>query len=147
MESISNSEYVAGLAFNKTAIANDNEEINLLNGQIENLQRIQENQATQIRRQANEVSEFEDRLKEAVENDEIDGDLAKEFADIFGLELSKEYNITITASWSGTLKVPFGQSVDDFSFSVEYPTPDYSCDEFELEVDEDETDFEVSESY
>jgi hypothetical protein len=122
-------------------------EIAHLNGQIENLQRIQENQAAGIRRQAGQVSEFEDRLKDAVENGEIDGDLAKEFADIFDLELSKTYNITITASWSGTVKVPFGEDVDDFSFSVEYPTPDYSCDGFELDVDEDQTDHEISESY
>ena len=113
---------------------------------IDDLNRIIENQRGQIQRAANEESEFADRLKDAVENDEIDSDLAKEFADIFGIEMTKEYSITITATWSGTVTVPFGDSIDDLDIAVNYPEPSYSCD-FEMDVDEDSLDWDVQENF
>lgn len=95
----------------------------------------------------NQISEFEDRLKDAVEEQELDGDLAKEFADIFDLTLDKEYRIEISASWSGTVTVPFGQDVDDLSFDFPLPELSYSCNECEIDIDEDNTDFETREGY
>jgi hypothetical protein len=118
-----------------------------LHGQVENLQRIQENQATQIRLLMSNVDSFSARLMEALDNSEIDSDLAKEFADIFDLEMTKEYSVTITASWSGTVTVPFGEDIDDFEVNIEYPELSYSCSDWSLDVDEDEVDHEVSENF
>ena len=118
-----------------------------MNAEVERLNTFIENQRSAIARYANDQSEFESRLTEAIENDEIDGDLAKEFADIFGLELSKEYTISITATWSGTVTVPFGQSIDDLDISANYPEVSYSCDDFELDVNEDEIDWDVQENF
>lgn len=137
----------AGSTRLEIALADANTVIAARDGEISYLNDRLESQTKQINRYAGEQSEFESRLKEAVENDEIDSDLAKEFADIFGLELTKTYNITITASWSGTVVVPFGQNIDDLDLTVNYPEVSYSCDEFELDVDEDELDHEVSEYY
>jgi hypothetical protein len=95
----------------------------------------------------NQKSEFEDRLKDAVENDEIDGDLAKEFADIFDLTLDKEYRITLEASWTGTITVPFGFDVDNLDFEFPFPELSYSCNECDMDIDEDNTSHDVSDVY
>ena len=121
--------------------------INTLQREVERLGNVNESYAADIRTKAGMISEFEDRLKDAAQEQEIDGDLAQEFASIFNLELSKEYTITIEASWSGTVTVPFGQDVDDLDLEFQFPTLAYSCDEFELDIDEDNTDFSTSESY
>jgi hypothetical protein len=122
-------------------------QINTLQREVERLGNVNESIAADVRRKAGMISEFEDRLKDAAQEEEIDSDLAAEFAAIFELELSKSYTITIEASWSGTVTVPFGQDVDDLDLEFQFPTLAYSCDEFELDIDEDNTDFETRESY
>lgn len=121
------------------AWADLNAENGRLNMNIESLR-------SQINRYANEQSEFESRLTEAVENGEIDNDLAKEFADIFGLELTKEYVITITGSWSGTVTVPLGESIEDLDIHIDYPEVGYSSN-LEMDVDEDSIDWDVQENF
>jgi hypothetical protein len=122
-------------------------QINTLQREVERLGNVNESYAADIRRKAGMISEFEDRLKDAAQEEELDSDLAKEFADIFEFELSKKYSITINASWSGTITVPFGQDADDLSFDFPFPELSYSCNEFEMDIDEDNTDFETREGY
>jgi len=121
--------------------------INTLEREVERVTDLHQRAQTANVEYESQKSEFEDRLKDAVENSEIDGDLAKEFADIFDLSLDKEYRITIEASWSGTITVPFGFDVDDLDFEFPFPELSYSCNECEIDIDEDNTSFDVNESY
>lgn len=85
------------------------------------------------------VGEFEDRLKEALSSDEIDHDLAREFADIFDITLTKRIRFEGTASFSGTADVPFdfeGDVAD--SLSIDFSTGWGTSDLDDLDVDVDE---------
>ena len=137
------------ISFNTTEPTRDelSLRINTLEREVERLGNVNESLGSDIRRKAGMISEFEDRLKEVVEEQGIDNDLAKEFADIFEFSFTKTYNITITATWSGTVEVPFGADVDDLSVQVDYPTTNYDSDEFDLNVDEDGVEIETTESY
>jgi len=91
---------------------------------------------TVLRNRESQINAFEAELREAVTEGTIDSDLAVTFAEIFDLELSKTYNVTITGSWSGTVTVPLGLDIDDLDSEIicEYPTAGYS--DFELDINE-----------
>jgi len=62
---------------------------------------------------AGNIESAESIVKEAMENENIDSDLATELAETFGWELTKEVDVVITASIRATLTLPIGKSVSD----------------------------------
>ena len=91
------------------------------------------------------VNMFEDRLKDAVRNTEIDNDLAVEFADFFSFDLLQEVDLEITVTFRGTAKMPLNEFVEDVDWDSEL---NFSCDsnwsqiDFEVE-DVSQVDVEV----
>jgi hypothetical protein len=59
----------------------------------------------------------------ALEDENIDDDLAKEIADALGIELSRSVEVSVTVDFSLTLNIPYGSDLDDvvgdLNFSVE----------------------------
>ena len=77
-----------------------------LKGQVE-FQRTKRNQLI------SNISDAEELVKDAMENENIDSDLATGLAEAFGWELTKEVDVVITASIRATLTLPIGKSVSD----------------------------------
>lgn len=76
------------------------------------------------------IDQFEVRLKTAIEDQEIDSDLAKEFADIFSIPLERSYDVTVTVTFSGTVSVPLDFDIDDLEnhLSASLEASHYSSD-------------------
>lgn len=107
------------------------EQIEQLENQIERLQE----QIAANRRRSNL---FEEALKTAVSGEDIDLDLAKEFADIFGFTMTTTYHFEVTATFTGSVEVPIGEDFDDLEGSLSATLDlDYgSFDEFEWSTED-----------
>lgn len=85
-------------------------------------------------------------IKRAVEWGEIEADASwlEEVAEIFGWELATEVSVSFTITGTATVKMPFGKTVDDLSFSAD--SVSITCDDdnnVEVDVeDSDLTDFD-----
>lgn len=89
------------------------------------------------------VNVFEERLKDAVLNEEINHDLAEQFADIFSFDLMQEVDLEVTVTFRGTAKLPLSENVEDFDWESELSV---SCDSSWSEIDfvvEDVSDINV----
>ena len=78
------------------------------------------------------VNLFEDRLKDAVLNAEIDNDLAAEFADLFSFDLTQQIDLEITVTFRGTATLPLNEVAEDFDWESELS---FSCDSHWSEID------------
>ena len=56
-----------------------------------------------------------DNLEEYVKEqfDYIDEEISQSLVDIFGLNISKDYDVTVTVTFSGTVSVPLNYDMDD----------------------------------
>lgn len=59
----------------------------------------------------NQVAELENFLKETYTD--MDESHVEQIASIFGIQLEREYFVTITATFSGTVTAPLGYDMDD----------------------------------
>jgi type III secretion system FlhB-like substrate exporter len=93
----------------------------------------------------NNIRLFEDRLKDAILNEEIDTDLAQSFAEIFSFTLTQDVEVVFTVTFRGTASVPLNQIVDeiDWENEVSFDCNDYGS-EIEFDLYEDGVDVEVS---
>ena len=78
------------------------------------------------------VRQFEDELKDAVLNEQLDPELAQSFASIFGFDLMQEIDLEITVTFRGTAKLPLNEVGEDFDWEGEL---NFSCDSSWSEVD------------
>ena len=78
------------------------------------------------------VNDFEDQLKDAVLNEQLDPELAQSFASIFGFDLMQEIDLEITVTFRGTAKLPLNEVAEDFDWEGEL---NFSCDSSWSEVD------------
>lgn len=59
-------------------------------------------------------------LTSVIESEELDNeDAVKELVEIFGIEVLKEVAFTITVEISGTVEIPMGTELDEYSFNVD----------------------------
>jgi hypothetical protein len=76
-----------------------------------------------FRRQTNAVDDFENALKEAIQQGVIDSDLAEEFAGIFDIQLEKMYKFTVTVEYTFFVTAPMNTDpdgiVENLNFNVE----------------------------
>jgi hypothetical protein len=67
-----------------------------------------------------QFTEAKDLLTELIENEEIsDEDSVKKIVELFGIEILKEVEFTITVELTGTLQLPMGTELDEYSFNVD----------------------------
>ena len=89
------------------------------------------------------IDNLEQWLKE--QYDYIDEEFVQSLADIFGLEITKDYDVTVTVTFSGTVSVPLNYDMDglenDLSASLEshYYSADVEADFLEDRMDIDWT--------
>ena len=78
---------------------------------------------TALRRLTDKIDYFEQALKTAVEEESIDSDLAAEFADIFDIQLEKNYEFTVTVEYTFSVTAPMSTDpdsiVESLNFNVE----------------------------
>ena len=80
-------------------------------------------------------------IRKAVEWDEIDANASwlEEVADIFGWELTTETTVSFTITGTATVKLPFGKTVEDFTFITD--TVSIACEDDDVvEVDVEDSD-------
>lgn len=83
------------------------------------------------------ISSAEEWFQERLENASADEDELVELAEIFGWDTTKEVDVIITITASGTLSVPLGKSVEDAEGDIEVDiSVGYSSD-FILDVSTD----------
>jgi hypothetical protein len=68
---------------------------------------------------ASNIGSAEEWFQERVENAYADSDELVELAEIFGWDTSKEVDVVITITATGTLSVPMGRSVDEAADDIE----------------------------
>ena len=118
-----------------------NTEINRLNSEVEALQSDRDYWRGQTNNRQAQIDGLESYLKENF--DYIDENVTQELVDIFGLSISKDYDVTVTVTFSGTVSVPLNYDMDnlenDLSASLEshYYSADVDADfsEDRMEID------------
>lgn len=83
------------------------------------------------------ISSAEKWFQERLENASADEDELVELAEIFGWETSKEVDVIITITASGTLSVPLGKSVEDAEGDIEVDISIGYSSDFILDVSTD----------
>ena len=85
-----------------------------------------------------------DNLEEYVKDqfDYIDEEISQSLVDIFGLNISKDYDVTVTVTFSGTVSVPLNYDMDDLADSLNaslefsyYEDGDADFSEDRMEID------------
>ena len=91
----------------------------------------------------NQINSFERALKD---NEwDFDGDTLESLADFFGIELNREYDVTITVRWSGTVTAPMHFDMDDIEnfldirIDTDYRTSDATIDLYQDDFEIDYT--------
>jgi outer membrane murein-binding lipoprotein Lpp len=91
------------------------------------------------------IDNLEQYVKE--QYDYIDEEISQSLVDIFGLSISKDYDVTVTVTFSGTVSVPLNYDMDslenDLNASLE--SHYYSAD-VEADFSEDRMEIDWSES-
>jgi hypothetical protein len=91
------------------------------------------------------IDNLEQYVKE--QYDYIDEEISQSLVDIFGLSISKDYDVTVTVTFSGTVSVPLNYDMDslenDLTASLE--SHYYSAD-IEADFSEDRMEIDWSES-
>ena len=96
-----------------------------------------------LRNHAAQISRFEDALKH---NEwDFDSDTLESLADFFSIELNREYDVTITVRWSGTVTAPMNFDIDDLEnfldirIDTDYRTSDATIDLYQDDFEIDYT--------
>ena len=125
-----NDPYVGGVMADFTDTDNIYKRLENLTGKYEELQS-QHNQThvlhlnaqTALHRLTDNVDHFERALKCAIDDETIDSDLAAEFAEIFDIQLEKNYEFTVTVEYTFSVTAPMSTDpdniVDSLNFNVE----------------------------
>jgi len=97
-----------------------------------------------LARANNNIRLFEDRLKDAVLNEEIENDIAQSFAEIFSFTLTQDVDVVFTVTFRGTACVPLNQIIEeiDWENEVSFDCNDYGS-EIEFDLYEESVEAEV----
>lgn len=99
-----------------------------------------------LRKRDNQVDDLESFLKE--NHSAMDSDHVEEIAGIFGISLEKEYDVTITVTFSGTVSAPMDFDMDDLENEIQasIDTTYYSNSSITVDVSEDGMDIDWTEA-
>ena len=95
----------------------------------------------------NKIKEFTNALKEHVAEESIDSDIAKMYAEIFDITLTKKYDVSVTVTFSGTAEVPLGMDEDSITSNVSFSFDEGWSDGIEWDMTEDDVDWDIQEAY
>ena len=122
-----------------------NTEINRLNSELEIATGDRDFWRDKYNARMNQIDSLEAYIKENF--DYIDENVSQEIVDIFGFNITKDYDVTITVTFSGTVSVPLNYDMDnlenDLNASLE--SHYYSAD-VEADFSEDRMEIDWSES-
>ena len=118
-------------------------EIAELNRKLEQKTKDHEFTSSELRRRIAQINSFEGALK----NNEWDFDFEtlSDLASYFDIELSREYDVTITLRFSGTVTAPMNFDMDDIEnfldirIDTDYRTSDLTVDLYQDDFDLDYT--------
>lgn len=93
-----------------------------------------------------QVGELEDFLKE--NHSYMDSDHVEEIAGIFDISLEKDYDVTITVTFSGTVSAPMGYDMDDLENDIQADIENsyYGNSSITVDVSEDSMNIEWTEA-
>jgi hypothetical protein len=85
------------------------------NASIERIEKNRDYYHSKYTAYENSINRAKDALFEAVKDGDIEADdtLVETLADIFGWSLTTEVEVTLTATFTGTLTMPLGKTLDD----------------------------------
>jgi outer membrane murein-binding lipoprotein Lpp len=120
-------------------------EVNLLNSEVEALQSDREFWRDKYNVRMAQIDNLEMYVKENF--DYIDENVSQELVDIFALEITKDYDVTVTVTFSGTVSVPLNYDMDDLEndLSASLESHYYSAN-VEADFSEDRMEIDWSES-
>ncbi len=87
-----------------------------------------------LSRKNTSIAMFEDRLKDAILNEEIDTDLAQSFAEIFSFTLTQDVDVVFTVTFRGTACVPLNQIIEEIEWEDEVT---FDCNSYSSEIEFD----------
>jgi hypothetical protein len=120
-------------------------EINRLTSELESVTFDRDLWKSKYQIRTDQIDNLEQYVKENF--DYIDENVSQELVDIFGLEITRDYDVTVTVTFSGTVSVPLNYDMDnlenDLSTSLE--SHYYSAD-VEADFSEDRMEIDWSES-
>jgi hypothetical protein len=91
-----------------------------------------------------------DNLEEYVKDqfDYIDENISQSLVDIFGLTITKEYDVQVTVTFSGTLSAPLDYDMDELENALEarLDTSYYSPSDLVIDLSEDSMDIDWTEN-
>ena len=126
-------------------IANLGMQITSLQSQLQSATYSLDFQRTCSDRMSRQIRDFQDALKEHLASDEIDPEIAKGYADIFGFDLTREVFVNFTVQITGTASVPIGVDLDTIEWENECDIDIRSYSDYDLDVYVDTFDAECEE--
>jgi hypothetical protein len=122
-----------------------NTEINRLTSEVEALQSDRDYWRGQSNNRQAQIDALEMYVKENF--DYIDEDVSQNLVEIFSLEITKDYDVTVTVTFSGTVSVPLNYDIDNLEndLSANLDSHYYSAD-VEADFSEDRMEIDWSES-
>jgi hypothetical protein len=82
----------------------------------------------------NNIKMFEDSLKDAILNEDIDIDIAQNFAEIFSFTLTQDVDVVFTVTFRGTACVPLNQIIEEIEWEDEVT---FDCNSYSSEIEFD----------
>jgi hypothetical protein len=121
-----------------------NTEINRLTSEIEALQSDRDYWRGQTNNRQAQIDGLESYLKENF--DYIDENVTQELVDIFSLTITKDYDVTITVTFSGVVTAPLNFDMDDLENHLNASLDASYYGDVEADFSEDRMEIDWSES-
>lgn len=116
-----------------------------LQKQLDTATRNHEFVSDQLRKRVAQIESFETALKH---NEwDFDSDTLESLADFFDIELQREFDVTITVRWSGTVTAPMNFDIDDLEnyLDIRIDT-DYRTSDAIVDLYQDDFEFDYTEA-
>jgi hypothetical protein len=121
-----------------------NTEINRLTSEIEALQSDRDYWRGQTNNRQAQIDGLESYLKENF--DYIDENVTQELVDIFSLTITRDYDVEITVTFSGTVSVPLNYDMDNLENDLNASLEATYYSDIESDFSEDRMDIDWTES-
>ena len=121
-----------------------NTEINRLTSEIEAIQSDRDYWRGQTNNRQAQIDGLEMYLKENF--DHIDENVTQELVDIFSLNITKEYDVEITVTFSGTVSVPLNYDMDNLENDLNASLEATYYSDIESDFSEDRMEIDWTES-
>jgi chromosome segregation ATPase len=122
-----------------------NTEINRLTSEIEAMRNDREFWREKYNVRMAQIDNLQEYVKENF--DYIDENVSQELVDIFALEITRDYDVTVTVTFSGTVSVPLNYDMDNLENDLNASLDShYYSGDVEADFSEDRMEIDWSES-